>query len=123
MIIKSDTLPDWVFIGGGTQEYVFTLRDEEGHVYNLPGATANLAVAEFANPSHLVFSQTVDVLDADGKSSGDCCYATFAIGANVTRPLSGRYIYQIAVKTADGIIAPPQRGRMYITQNINSSFS
>ena len=123
MITKYDTLPDWVFVGGGSQEYIFTLRAENGELYNLPGATANIAIAEFTNPSHLVLSRTVDVLDEDGGINGDCCYATFPISGSETRDLSGRYIYQIAVKTADGIIAPPQRGRMYVTKNINGSFS
>lgn len=123
MIIKSDTLPDWVFVGGGAQEYVFTLKTEDGQPYNLPGAQANLAIAEFTNPSNLVLSRTVSVLDENGGTAGQCCYATFVISPSETRILSGRYIYQVAVKTAEGVITPPQRGRMFITKNINSSFS
>ena len=117
MIVKSDVLPDWTFVGGGFQSYEFILRNEEGSYYDLPDATVNLAIADYLDPSHLVFQLDTTTTKLQGT---DCsCRALFTLSPTNTVNMSGRYIYQITVESSDGIVAPPLRGRMFVTKNIN----
>lgn len=120
MITRRDTLPDWEFTGGETQEYEFTLRSEDGGYYDVPKATASLAVAEFINPQVVVLTKEVTVAANSNKYN---CLVTFTLDPEDTVDLCGKYIYQITLKTTDGTISVPQRGRMYIIQNIDKSFA
>jgi len=119
MILKTDVLPDWEFVGGVTQEYDFTLRSENGYFYDIPGATASLAVAPFVNPKDAVIVKQGFII---ANSSGVNCVAHFSLDKNDTVNLHGKFIYQISVKNIDGTMAPPMRGRMYITENIDKTF-
>lgn len=119
MIVKSDVLPDWTFVGGGFQSYEFVLRAEDGSYYDLPNAQVNLAIAEYVNPDHLVFQ--LDTMVTANKE-GMNCIAAFTLSPSNTASLAGRYIYQITVRSSDGIIAPPLRGRMFVVKNINPNF-
>ena len=119
MITRKDTLPDWEFTGGETQEYEFTLRAENGGYYDIPGASAHLAIAEFVNPQATV----LDVTGTLGKYNNYTCRVTFKLTPEDTVDLCGKYIYQITIKTKDGAVSVPQRGRMYIIQNIDKSFA
>ena len=119
MILKTDVLPDWEFVGGVTQEYDFTLRAENGYFYDIPGATASLAVASFVNPKNTVFTKSGSIV---ANSAGANCVVRFLLDKNDTVNLHGKFIYQITVKNTDGTVAPPMRGRMYITENIDKSF-
>ena len=119
MILKTDVLPDWEFIGGVTQEYDFTLRAENGYFYDIPGATASLAVAPFVNPKDTILTKTGSIRT---NSAGAHCVVHFLLDKKDTVNLHGKFIYQISVKNTDGTMAPPMRGRMYITENIDKSF-
>ena len=115
MLTKRDTLPDWTFVGGETQEYEFILRSENGGYYDIPNATAYLAVAEFTNPRHIVL-QKEEAVASNGTYN---CVVKFALAPADTVNLYGKHIYQITIKTSDGTVTVPQRGRMYIFENID----
>ena len=117
MIVRTDTLPDWVFVGGGFQTYEFVLRSENGAYYDLPNAKVYLDVADYMDPTHLVLQ--MNVTTSKHPVSGASCLASFSLTPVATANLSGRFIYQITVESADGVIAPPMRGRMFVTKNIN----
>lgn len=119
MILKTDVLPDWEFVGGVTQEYDFTLRAESGYFYDIPGATASLAVAPFVNPRDAVLVKAGSIIP---NSAGANCIVHFLLDKNDTLNLHGKFIYQISIKNVDGTMAPPMRGRMYIIENIDKSF-
>lgn len=119
MITKYETLPDWEFVGGVTQEYDFTLRAENGYYYDIPGATASLAVSPFVNQAEPVFVKSGSIV---ANSAGANCIVRFLLDAGDTVNLHGKFIYQITVKNTDGTIAPPMRGRMFIIENIDKDF-
>lgn len=119
MKTKFDVLPDWEFVGGETQEYTFTLRADNGGYYDVPGATASLAVAPFVNPTSTLFSKTASVT---ANEAGCNCLVVFRLNMEDTIDLHGKFIYQITIKTTQGMVASPQRGRMYITRNIDKAF-
>lgn len=119
MITKRETLPDWEFVGGVTQEYDFTLRAENGYYYDIPGATASLAIAPFANQQAAVVVKSGAII---ANAAGANCIAHFLLDKNDTVNLHGKFIYQITVKNTDGTIAPPMRGRMFIIENIDKAF-
>lgn len=115
MLTTKDTLPDWTFVGGETQEYEFTLRSENGGYYDIPDAMAFLAVAEFTNPSNIVLRKEAPIA-SNGTYS---CLVVFALDPVDTVNLYGKHIYQITIRTAEGTVTVPQRGRMYIVENID----
>lgn len=115
MLTTRDTLPDWTFVGGETQEYEFILRSENGGYYDIPGAMSSLAVAEFTNPSNVVLRKEAPIV-----SNGTYhCLVSFALDPVDTVNLYGKHIYQITIRTASGTVTVPQRGRMYIVENID----
>lgn len=119
MKTKFDVLPDWTFVGGVTQEYEFTLQTEDGGFYDVPGGTASLAIAPFVNVNNTVLTKPgVMTTNAEGVA----CVAVFTLDPSETVDLKGKYIYQISVKSAEGSLASPLRGRMFIANNIDKAF-
>ena len=121
MQTKLYALPEWDFVGGSSQDRIFTLMRESGLEYDLPGATASLAVVEFVNPKGvpLLTKQVPVALN----QSGTCCDVAFSMSPADTIQMAGKYIYQITVKDINGNTSIPQRGYMYITENIDKTFA
>ena len=118
MKTMTDVLPDWVFVGGGTQEGDFVIRKEDGTYYDLSGAEACLTVAPFGNNVNVVW-HAVGSLRAANDADPTVCRAVFAIPAETTATWSGKYVYQVSIKLAGGTFVPPLQGRMFVTKNIN----
>lgn len=114
------TLPDWDFVGGETQNRVLTLQKEGGQKYDLPGATAHLAIVDFVNcHSAPVLAKELQITqDGDGLY----CVVTIPLSPSETVNLSGKHIYQITVKDVNGNTSIPQKGIMHISYNIDRSF-
>ena len=113
-------LPEWQLVGGETRKRTFTLyHDECGPTYNIPGATAEVAVVDFVNPHgelKLCKEASVSV-----DENGHYCEVTVDLTPADTLDLQGKYIYQLTIKDALGNIAAP-KGLMYITANIDKTF-
>lgn len=120
MQTKSCKLPEWKFIGGATQRRIFTLyRLNTDTPYDIPGASAELAVVDFVNPK----SETKLLKNIDVKSDSTGCYCEAVINLDSadTVNLSGKYIYQITIKDLFGNVVV-LRGIMYISENIDKTF-
>lgn len=114
------TLPEWDFVGGETQKRMITLRKEGGDQYDLPGATAHFAIADFVNPgSTPLLAKDIQITeDADGRY----CVVTIFLLPSETVDLFGKHVYQITVKDASGNVTIPQKGIMHIAYNIDRTF-
>lgn len=114
------SLPEWDFVGGETQKRTLTLQKENGRKYDLPGASAHLAVVDFVNSNSTPKISKDLSITSDG--SGSYCEIIITLSPSDTVNLSGKHIYQITIKDASGNVSIPQKGIMHIANNIDKSF-
>lgn len=114
------TLPDWDFIGGETQKRTLVLYKGNGSKYDIPGASAHFAIAEFVNADSN--PRVAKDLPISEDADGACCVVTILLSPTETVNLAGKYLYQITIKDASGNTSIPQKGIMHIGCNIDKSF-
>lgn len=113
-------LPDWEMVGGESQAKSFTLTQDNGVEYSLPGATAQLAVVPFVNTTSTpLLTKLVQVTASE---SGNYCEVEFSLSPADTISFAGKYIYQVTIKDAQGNTSAPQ-GYLYVRANIDKAFS
>jgi len=120
MQTRNYSLPEWNLVGGETQKRTFTLyHTEGGPTYDIPGATAEVAVVDFVNQnSQLKLCKEVSItVDKNGRY----CEVLIDLQPSDTLNLHGKYIYQLTIKDVLGNVAAP-KGIMYITENIDKAF-
>lgn len=120
MIKDTFTLPEITFVGGESQTITMTLTNSSGEEYDFEGGNAQLAIVDFENksaPSN--FPKTSSI---SASTSGNYCVVTFSLVPSDTINISGKYIYQISIKDDDDNMYIPNRGIMYIIDNINKAF-
>lgn len=116
------TLPEWSFVGGESQHRIFVMELENGGMHDLPDATAHMAVVDFVNRrSGTVIEKDVEI--TEDEDSGFYCDLHVRLTPSDTLNLSGKYIYQISIKDREGNLSIPQKGIMYIADNIDKSFA
>lgn len=120
MQTRNYTLPEWQLVGGETRKRTFTLyHDEGGPTYNIPGATAEVAIVDFVNPKSELKLRKEASVAVD--KHGHYCEVSVDLAPADTLELQGKYIYQLTIKDVFGNIAAP-KGLMYITENIDKTF-
>ena len=120
MQTKPFSLPEWSLAGGETRRRTFTLyQDENGLVYNIPGASAQIAVVDFVNQhSEAKFTKPAEITMND---DGQYCEVLVELSPTDTVNLHGKYIYQLTIKDANGNVAA-LKGIMYISENVDKAF-
>lgn len=113
-------LPKVKFVGGETINLRFNLTTTHGYSFDAADCTTALAIVEFNNPNGRPIFELDGSITAD--PSGVNSVVAFEIPSNKTIHLSGRYIYQITIKTANGKHSIPGQGYMDITKNIHPDF-
>lgn len=113
------TLPNIEFVGGGSHTFAFNIFSKRLHSpISVGGATCNFSIMRFDSANEiLLVNKTVNVpTDAENR-------ITITLSPSDTINLHGRFIYQITIKDAGGIVEPPMQGIIYIVNNINKSFA
>lgn len=114
------TLPEINFVGGETNKYEFKLFRLNGTAYNLPDATASIAITEAVNRCGLPL--IIKAVPISASESGDYNRILIELHSSDTVNISGKYIYQISIKDSVGRLSVPNQGVLYIAENINKSF-
>ena len=120
MQTKFYTLPEWDFVGGGINQKTLTLYEQKGVLYNLPNGIARLSIIPFVNRTGEPTLRKEFSIVANENSVH--CKVEIVLSAEETVNLSGKYIYQIMVRDAEGNIAAPQQGTLLVYPNIDKSF-
>lgn len=116
------TLPTIDFVGGETQDLAFhAFFHSKNKPFDLTGCTSNFSVIGFTNKiGDPIITKPMQILVSDDGDTNNILSVT--IEPNETVNLSGKYIYQISIRSVEGIIEIPKQGILYITNNINKKF-
>lgn len=109
-------LPTIDFVGGETQKLLFRLYHKTGkRPFDTEGCSCDFSIVSALNKTgEPIFSKQMEV------GGGNVLQVKLLPEDTLT--LSGRYIYQISIKDANGDTEIPKQGVLYITNNINKSF-
>lgn len=115
------TLPQVEFVGGSTQDFAFQCRQHKtGRPLDMSECQADFSIIEYVNKyGDPLVSKTMDVIKLDGVNS----QLFVSITPEDTVDLWGKYIYQISIKDANGVVEIPNQGILYITNNIHKDFA
>lgn len=119
-------LPTIDFVGGSSQELVFhTYFRNIKNPFDLSQYSANFSVINYVNKNGTpVISKSMRITDGerdpDGNLVPNILRVTLVPGDTVN--LTGKFIYQISVKGAGGMVEVPSQGIIYITNNINKKY-
>lgn len=114
------SLPELTFVGGKTQDFYFSLVDNDGNPFDASGCTVNLSICNYSNKTgEPLISMMPRVISMDGNIK-DTVYVN--IPAKATSLLVGKYIYQLTIMDIRGKVDIPNQGIMNITKNINDGF-
>lgn len=116
------TLPDIDFVGGETQSLSFNVYFREGGVaFDMSGCTANFSVVNYNNKTG-----TPRINKAMSVASGTSAVQNVlqvTLDPADTVDLAGKFIYQITIKDAGGVVEIPKQGIMNIINNINKAYA
>ena len=114
VIPKVYTLPEISFVGGATQDFIFTCyyyNDKEE--YDLTGCTVVFSVIDYVNKNGTpLLSKTMTISGSN---------ASVTLAASETVDLFGKFIYQITVTGTDGTVDIPGQGILHIANNIDKN--
>lgn len=121
MINKLFNLPTLSFVGGESKKITMTLRNENGALYNVPGAVVRLTVVSFVNQNETPSIDKSGSGQAEIKrgEAGDWCECEITLTPEDTISMFGKYIYQIKISDVAGNVVCPQ-GIMMIRSNNGS---
>lgn len=115
------TLPQVEFVGGSTQDFAFQcLQHRTGRPLDMSGSRADFSIIEYLNKhGDPLVSKIMEVREVGGVNS----QLFVSIPPEDTVDLWGKYIYQISIRNADGVMEIPNQGILYITNNIHKDFA
>ena len=114
------TLPEISFVGGGTQEFIFNLKNKDGESFDAEGATVDFSICDYSNKVGVpLLSYTPDIMS---DSRGVASILHVIIPKADTARLFGKYIYQITIIDLNGESEIPNQGIMNIYKNIHQEF-
>lgn len=116
------TLPTIDFVGGETQNLVFHVYHYKSrNPFSLGGCSCNFSAVSFADRAGSpVLNKSMSSSFSDESAADNVLTVTLTPAETVN--LSGKYLYQITIRDAEGNTEIPKQGVMYITNNINKSF-
>lgn len=121
MLTSYDLLPEWTFVGGESQSRGFRFIDSNGAYLELEGAIATLSITHYMDEKQYKTEEESPTLvyrvQATEDESGKPCMMAFFIPSADTAELYGKFVYQITIRTSNGLIGIPFRGLMYIVRN------
>lgn len=110
------TLPTIDLVGGETQKLLFHLYHYTGkRPFDTEGCSCDFSIVSNLN-------KTGEPIVSKQMESGSGNVLQLKLLPEDTLKLSGKYIYQISIRDADGDMEIPKQGVLYITNNINKSF-
>lgn len=126
MINPVYNLPEIQFVGGSTEEFSFNLFDKNREPYiDIMRGTVSFSVISYSNRDYgsplFVLSNAdscvnIDVDEVDGTYSK----VHITLNGDLTRTLSGKFIYQLELTDMNGNLDIPGQGIMTIIRNVNS---
>lgn len=116
-------LPTMNFVGGSSETLSFrTYWHADKLPFDLSRCSANFAVINYVNQEGKpLFTKPMEVLTDEG--TGELNLLRVKLSPVDTIYLRGKYIYQITIKENDNDIEPPQKGIIYISNNIDKDFA
>ena len=118
------TLPEIAFIGGSTEKLSFNLIKPNKQPYvdvdGVKFSVISYSNRDYSNPVFVLENENDGVIvDIDDEQTYSRVIIT--IGRDLTKTLSGKYIYQLEIMDATGKSEIPGQGIITITRNINPS--
>ena len=114
------TLPTIDFVGGETETLVFNLYDKNRDPVNLAaGSQCGFAITPYTMRSStpIVIKSCTIEQGPDGFNN----VVSTTLSSSDTLNLSGKYIYQLTIKS-NNLVEIPQQGIIYITRNIHPGY-
>lgn len=109
------SLPDISFVGGGTFEVEFLMRDTDGVPFDADGCTAEFA-ATHRHGEEILKGEAELTQGEDGSHS----VIRISLTPEQTRLMKGEYVYQISMSDQGGVKCEPAQGRMRVAPYINA---
>lgn len=115
------TLPQAEFVGGSTQDFAFQCyQHKTGRPLNMSESQADFSIIDYVNKyGEPLVSKAMEVREGDGTYN----QLFVSLPPEDTVGLWGKYIYQISIRDADGVVEIPNQGILYITNNIHKDFA
>lgn len=115
------TLPTIDFVGGETQKLVYHLYFKNTQQpITVVSCSASFSLVEYGN-KHGEPIWTKDMTVSNDENGHSSLFVT--LEASDTIDLCGKFIYQISIKDASGVMEIPKQGIIYITNNIDKEFA
>jgi hypothetical protein len=114
------TLPQDKFVGGQAVEYRWRLYSKAKTPFDASGCEGNFALIDYSHKfGESILSKTLTFITGD---EGVVNVACVTLDSGDTVELSGKYVYQLIIKDADGNTEIPNQGFFLIYKNINEGF-
>lgn len=112
------TLPDISFVGGSTQKLSFNILSKGREPLDMSACTANFSLINYVNRTGK------PIVSKEMTISGDSVQNVLQVTLlpSDTVDLFGKFIYQVTIKDAIGVIDIPNQGQMIIVNNINKEY-
>lgn len=122
MLPEIYTLPTISFVGGSTQKLSFHIYDEsDNEPLDATSYDAAFSVVDYVHSrSNPILTKEMTLSDTGDEGTRNILVVELAPSDTVD--LAGKYIYQISVKDQDDNVDIPDRGILFITNNIHKSF-
>lgn len=115
------TLPEAEFVGGSTQDFLFSCYQHKSRrPFDMSGSDADFAIIDYGNKfGDPLVSRKMEIREGDGTYN----VLFVSLAPEDTVNLRGKYIYQITVRSTDGVVEIPNQGLLHITNNIHKEFA
>lgn len=116
------TLPTIDFVAGESQDLLFHTYFHAGkRPFDMTGCTANFSIVNFLNRmGSPIVSKVMTISENPALESNN--QLLVHLDTDETVELSGKYIYQVTIKDAEGNVEIPKQGILLITKNIDKGF-